>query len=1038
METTTDRLKYIDVYPNNAGKMAQRLHQKKDDINLVRKIYMSDWYKPRDAEEKEKLKKERAVISYITTEDIDRDQEIVLHDGIRTHIYEDSGKPVFWGHSYGDPKHVIGQCQWISPDPKRRGLKAKTIFRDNQFSDDVYRLYTEELTPGAGPILKGFSIGFIPLTWKEPDKKDDYGDKIPKRIYTEVELLEYSCVSLMSNRGALTIIDNAYQKGLLNSQAVKKYFDLGSLGQTEPSDILEIEFEAKEQDGIIEVENGDVTKEKVVQPEDKKPTIGELTDAMNEGFEDWEVWREGMSKENGDEDDCEEGKDVKVVTKPEVTENYIRIPVNEGCTITATITISAKKGIKALYCGKEKKIHTYLFDINQWTMEEAKRWVESQKGKIAYECKICGKEFIDYPSNKRVVCSKKCQYKLLSQINSGRNHPQYKGNKEIRFCDYCGRPFRIYPTESRKFCSKDCHNKSMEKNEIGICKECGKEFTHKAYKNRIFCSRECSDKYIKRISTGRKLTEAQIEALRLGSLSPINGKNIECEDGHLVQSKIEAKFDNWLSDKNIKHDIQIQLTSERNWTCDFVLQRDDGETLWVEIDGMGNLRKELGTEKLFEEKIEYYKANDFNYLVITPEELEQKKRVIEDFVLARKNMEEKIDESIQEAEEDLEKETKELDIEDEEFSKQEAKVLDGEDEEQTEFEIVEEAEEDVETKAVIPFKDLGKAPESEAWDGPAEVAAAEVSDLKLICAWYDSENADVKSSYKLPHHKAKGHSAVWRGVSAAMGALLGARGGVQIADSDKKGVYSHLKKHYGQFDKEAPEFKDYEEDELKKLFPDLYPDEEDKQRDELVPEETIVCECIKCGHTMPLEAGKHCPDLKCPECGGKMRRASRPGPGKDIEENERHDFFTREELERRLEEKDSKLQEFVKNVESQLAEIKEGRVLSQKNRTLIKQVLDVWAELKEKLEELYNATEPPAREESKEKEADLIEITDEKSEAKQEKQETQESKEIEIDEDTIVETIEKAALKALSGDKGEKLIAEKISLAIKKKKGIVE
>ncbi len=111
------------------------------------------------------------------------------------------------------------------------------------------------------------------------------------------------------------------------------------------------------------------------------------------------------------------------------------------------------------------------------------------------------------------------------------------------------------------------------------------------------------------------------------------------------------------------------------------------------------------------------------------------------------------------------------------------------------------------SKGVIPFRDYGTAPESEDWDGPGEVSRAEVGDLKKICTWFDSEDSDVKSGYKLPHHKAVGYKAVWRGVAAAMAALLGARGGVKIPDGDRKGVYNHLAKHYEQFDKEAPDFK---------------------------------------------------------------------------------------------------------------------------------------------------------------------------------------------------------------------------------------
>lgn len=43
--------------------------------------------------------------------------------------------------------------------------------------------------------------------------------------------------------------------------------------------------------------------------------------------------------------------------------------------------------------------------------------------------------------------------------------------------------------------------------------------------------------------------------------------------------------------------------------------------------------------------------------------------------------------------------------------------------------------------------------------------------------------------------------------------------------------------------------------------------------------EVFSCECIDCDYKM--ESEKHCKDLECPECGGQMRRAGRPGPGQD-------------------------------------------------------------------------------------------------------------------------------------------------------------
>ena len=133
----------------------------------------------------------------------------------------------------------------------------------------------------------------------------------------------------------------------------------------------------------------------------------------------------------------------------------------------------------------------------------------------------------------------------------------------------------------------------------------------------------------------------------------------------------------------------------------------------------------------------------------------------------------------------------------------------------------EEVKKEEETKGVIPFADHGKAPETENWDGPGEVAKSDVKKLKVICAWYDSNSPEKKASYKLPHHKADGYNAVWRGVAAAMASLLGARGGAKIPAKDQKGVYNHLKKHYSQFDKKAPAFKMVEDQVLAGLSSEI-------------------------------------------------------------------------------------------------------------------------------------------------------------------------------------------------------------------------
>jgi HK97 family phage prohead protease len=85
-------------------------------------------------------------------------------------------------------------------------------------------------------------------------------------------------------------------------------------------------------------------------------------------------------------------KDFNVITKPETTEDYFRVPTkdnsgHDGHRIS-TIDISEKEGIKAIYCGECKVVMTYLFsreDKYGWTMEKAKSWVKEHSKSITQE-----------------------------------------------------------------------------------------------------------------------------------------------------------------------------------------------------------------------------------------------------------------------------------------------------------------------------------------------------------------------------------------------------------------------------------------------------------------------------------------------------------------------------------------------------------------------------------------------------------------------------------------------------------------------------
>jgi len=51
--------------------------------------------------------------------------------------------------------------------------------------------------------------------------------------------------------------------------------------------------------------------------------------------------------------------------------------------------------------------------------------------------------------------------------------------------------------------------------------------------------------------------------------------------------------------------------------------------------------------------------------------------------------------------------------------------------------------------------------------------------------------------------------AVWKGIAAGMVTLMGARGGVDIPDRDRKPVYNFLVVYYKKFDKEPPEYRSF-------------------------------------------------------------------------------------------------------------------------------------------------------------------------------------------------------------------------------------
>lgn len=148
----------------------------------------------------ELVKGERSDISWITTDSVDRDNEVVVPEGIDLEHYK-KNPIVLWGH---DDTKPIGKAIWIKHEGQ--GLKAKTQYatRPNNHTGDwipdtVFALVQQG-------ILKGRSIGFLPLEYAPPTEEHIKARpewKNARAIIPRSLMYEYSVVSVPANQDAL-------------------------------------------------------------------------------------------------------------------------------------------------------------------------------------------------------------------------------------------------------------------------------------------------------------------------------------------------------------------------------------------------------------------------------------------------------------------------------------------------------------------------------------------------------------------------------------------------------------------------------------------------------------------------------------------------------------------------------------------------------------------------------------------------------------------------------------------------------------------
>lgn len=110
-------------------------------------------------------------------------------------------------------------------------------------------------------------------------------------------------------------------------------------------------------------------------------------------------------------------------------------------------------------------------------------------------------------------------------------------------------------------------------------------------------------------------------------------------------------------------------------------------------------------------------------------------------------------------------------------------------------------------KNALPYKQTTIDGIESGWQLEFEKNAATVEELLEMCAWYDGDKPESKSSYKFLHHRANhGNPLVFAGVAQAMSRLNNFI--TIIPEEDRMAVWKHLAKHFREFGKEPPELKD--------------------------------------------------------------------------------------------------------------------------------------------------------------------------------------------------------------------------------------
>jgi len=189
---------------------------------------------------------EMTIVGWGSKPTIDRDKELIESSAWQLDNYR-KNPVLLLCHKYDVP--AIGKCLWVKAIPGQ-GLRFKAQFAKTDRGREVYELYSSG-------IMSAFSVGFKPRPNGVIDNPTDVKYKGCKKVFTDVELMEISCVPVPAHSDALM---EHVKAGKIHTKQLKDELEAIIEIIEKSDDELTIEVKAEDPtEGNTEVKSADET-----------------------------------------------------------------------------------------------------------------------------------------------------------------------------------------------------------------------------------------------------------------------------------------------------------------------------------------------------------------------------------------------------------------------------------------------------------------------------------------------------------------------------------------------------------------------------------------------------------------------------------------------------------------------------------------------------------------------------------------------------------------------------------------------------------